>query len=84
MQRSPQEADSPPPNLTVEKTVKPLKTGEKVRTSGHNKNNTRQLERPVMAFWQGEKSQLAAQKYGKGDYCSRLSSLRMMESHWSF
>ena len=32
------------PNLTVELTVKPLKTGDKVSTSEHNKNNTERLK----------------------------------------
>jgi hypothetical protein len=48
-----------------------LKTGEKVETSEHNKNRTKRLERPVMAFQQGEKDLLEAQKYGKGDPSGR-------------
>jgi hypothetical protein len=51
--------------LTVEKTVKPLKTGEKVRTSEHNKNTTWRLDRPVMAFQQGWEGNLKAQKESK-------------------
>jgi len=45
MQRSPQEADSISPKVTVEKTVKPLKTGEKVGTSEHNKTVPKRLRR---------------------------------------
>jgi hypothetical protein len=42
VQRSPQEADSVSSKVTVELTVKPLKTGEKVGTSEHNKNGPEQ------------------------------------------
>jgi hypothetical protein len=54
VQRSPQEADSAPPKVTVELTVKPLKTGEKVGTSQHNKNNTKGAKRPGKGIGQAE------------------------------
>ena len=38
------EAASAPPKLTVELTVKPLKSGEKVGTSEHSKNNAKPLK----------------------------------------
>jgi len=54
VQRSPQEADSTPPKLTVELTVKPLKSGEKVGTSEHNKNNAKGIKRPDKGIGRAE------------------------------
>jgi len=48
--------------MTVELTVKPLKSGENVGISENNENGAKLLKRPLMAFQQGWKGHLKAQK----------------------
>ena len=62
----------------VEKTVKPLKTVEKVGISEKNKNDVLWLKRPVMAFQQGWKGHLKAQKYDEGDHRGRPFAMRLV------